>query len=351
MTASHAAAGRPSLLDLVEARRWQRLQDHFANVLGITLRTVTPSHELLVTPSWPPSLAAEPVVRLLQLGEELEQLLLPTELPQETSSITTPLGVTYAAVPIRTTPEEILAYFIVGPMVVGPREDKTQFRQRVSATGADAQAVWNLVLSLKPYTFSAIRSLLDLLEEVGTSLVQFAYQANRLAAILPATAKIDQAVVGYYTDRIINSLLEVATMATRAEGGSVMVYEAEEGDTLTIKAAQGLSDAVVAKTRQRRGEGVAGLAASQQNVLLIDDQTADASLKPLLRRKELVSSLVAPLTVEPGHEPIGVLSLRTSNRERRFTQQHVEMVRRLLDLTGIALASLRSAFTKPSASS
>ena len=346
MTAGHAAAESPSLLDLVEAQRWQRLQDHFANVLGIALRTVTPSRGLLVNPSWPPTMADDEAIGVLRLGEELEPLLPVKDLPLETSSITTPLGVTYAAVPIRTTPEQILAYFIVGPMVVGPREDKIQFRQRVSAIGADPQTVWNLVLSLKPYTFSAIRSLLNLLEEVGTSLIQFAYQANQLAVILPSSATVDQAVVSYYTDRVINSLLDVATMATRAEGGSVMVY-GSEGDFLKIKAAKGLSDAVVTETRQRPGEGIAGAAVAQRTILLIDDQTADPSLRLLMRRKDLASSLVAPLTLEPEQEPLGVLSLRTADRERRFTPQHVEMVRRLLDLTSIALSSLRSAFAKP----
>ena len=92
---------------------------------------------------------------------------------------------------------DLLAYFVVGPMVVGPREDRAKFRERVSASGTDAQAVWNLILSLKPYTFSGIHSLLSLLEEVGTSLVQFAYQANQLAAIVPSGAKVDQAVASY----------------------------------------------------------------------------------------------------------------------------------------------------------
>ena len=48
------AAVRPSaspLLDLVEPARWQKLQDHFTSVMGIAIRTVSPSHELLVSPS------------------------------------------------------------------------------------------------------------------------------------------------------------------------------------------------------------------------------------------------------------------------------------------------------------
>ena len=344
MNEGHAAADHPALPDLIEPRRWQRLQDHFANVLGVTLRTVSPSRQLLLAPSWPPTLAPDQVVELLSVGQELEPLLPIQDPPQDISSITTVHGVTYAAVPVRSNADQVVAYFIVGPMVVGPREDKTLLRQRVEKTGVDVQALWNLILSLRPYSFSGIRSLLNLLEEVGTSLVQFAFQASQLANLLPASAKVDQAVVSYYTDRVLNSLLEVAAMATRAEGGSVMLYDPET-DSMRIRAAHGLSDAIVAETRQKRGDGLAGLAASKRSILLVDDQSQQDGLRPLMHRKELVSSLVAPVTLEPAQEPIGVLNLRTSNRERRFTPEHVEMIRRLLDLTSIALGNLHFAFT------
>src|SRR3989338_8035132 len=63
-----------SLLSLVEPARWQRLQDHFASVLGIPLRTLSPSRELLVNPSWPPGLPAEQIVSALKVGGGLGQL-------------------------------------------------------------------------------------------------------------------------------------------------------------------------------------------------------------------------------------------------------------------------------------
>ena len=335
-----------SLLSLVEPARWQRLQDHFAGVLGIPLRTLSASRELLVNPSWPPSLPVEQIVSALKVGEELEQLVPLKDPPRNTTGFASPLGVTYSAVPIRATPEQIVGYFVAGPMVAGPREDRAHFRQRMHALGADAQQVWTVLLSLKPHTYSGIRSLLNLLEEVGSSLVQFAFQASQLSTILPPAYKADQAVVTYYADRILNSLLEVAAMATGAEGGSVMVREAQ-GNLLRIRASQGLNESVVANTRQPQEDGLAGVATRQRSILLVDDQTDDPFLKRLMRRQELASSLVAPLTLEPDPEPVGVLNLRTTNPQRRFTSEHVEMLRRLLDLTAIALGSLRAAFTKP----
>ena len=130
-----------TLLGLVEPGRWQRLQDHFSGVLGIALRTFNLSRDMLVNPSWPPGAPADQMVAALQVGEEVEQLRPAKVLPRNCVSVTTAFGVTYSAVPIRATPEQILGYFIAGPMVAVLREDRAQFRQSVRGSGIDAQAV------------------------------------------------------------------------------------------------------------------------------------------------------------------------------------------------------------------
>ena len=350
MVGPDAPTERPALSELVDPPRWQRLQDHFSSVLGIPVRTMSSSHNLLTTPSWPPGLDAERAIQWLKIGEELEQLL-PLEGPArvEISSLTTSLGVTYAVVPIRATAEHFIAYFVIGPVVVGPREDELQFRQRVSAMGFDAQSLWPLILSLRLYTFAGVRSALNLMEEVGTAIVQVAYQARQLAAMLPARSKVDQAVITYHTDRILHSLLEAAMLAIKADGGSVMVYDVQR-EALQIKVAEGLSDTIVTNTRLKRGEGIAGLAATQRRILLIDAQTNDPGIKDRMARPEIVSSLVAPLMPDANQEPVGILSLRTFTPKRRFTQEHVELLRRLLDLAGIALGNLRLTFNQASSS-
>ena len=342
MSGPHATNEPISLLDLMEPRRWQRLQEHFSGVLGISIRTVSSSRQLLTSPSWPAGLIPEQTIHLLSVGEEVDRLLPPNDLPQDAVSLTTTLGVTYAVVPIRVTAQQVVAYFVVGPLMVGPREDELQFRQRVGSTGSDAQALWNLLLSLRLYTFSGLRSVLTLLEEVGTSLAQFAYQAKQLSFIVPGMNRLDQAVVSYYTERVLHSLLEAATLATCAEGGSVMIYDAKD-DALRIQVAEGLDEAIMTGVRLRRGEGLAGLAAAECSILLVDADTQDARLKNRMTRQELCSSLVAPLIPDLARDPIGVLSLRTSNPQKRFTKDHVELLKRLLDIAGVALGSLRAA--------
>ena len=336
-----AAGGRPALLDLVELDRWQRLQDHFTSVLGLPIRTVAPNRTLLVTPSWPTALTPDRAVEMLHVGEELELLLPDRDIPQDITSLTTSQGVTYAAVPIRVTADQIVAYFIIGPMIVGLREEETDFRQRVGASVKDLQALWSLILSLRVYTFSGIRSVLKLMEEVGASMGQFAYQARQLGSVLPSTNKADLAVVTYYTERVLHSLLEAAALATKAEGGSVMLYDQQAG-AFTIKASQGLSDDVVAQTRVKPGEGLAGLAAQERQILLVDPQTTDPRVKARMQRENVTSALVAPLVPDGSREAVGIVNLRTANAERPFTGEHVELLRRLIDLAAAALCNLRS---------
>jgi putative methionine-R-sulfoxide reductase with GAF domain len=334
---------RLGLRELIDPSRWQQLQTHFARVLGVLIRTISSSHELLVAPSWPPNVEADRAINLLKIGDELDQLVPRRDAACEGTTVTTTLGVTYALVPIRMTAENIVAYFVVGPAVLGSREDELQFHRRVGAMGLDAEALHALLVSLKLYTFTAFRSALNLLEEVGTSIAQLAYQAKQLTAMAPGSPRIDEAVITYHTDRVLHSLLDAATLATKADGGSVMLYDPRR-DELKIRAAQGLSDEIIATTALRRGEGLAGLAAQERRLLLLDDQTFDGRLRARMGRAHLVSSLIAPLTVEGASQPLGVLNLRTSNPQRRFTQEHMELLRRLIDLTDAALSNLQVFF-------
>ena len=327
------------LLELIEPKRWQRLQDYFASVVGIPLRTVDPTRQLLVTPSWPSYLDVEHTVRVLQIGEELETLLPEHGLPRDTHSFTTPVGVTYACVPILA--ERILGYIILGPMLVGRLEDEANFRQRIRAMGMEPGVLWPVLLSLKHYTFAGIHSVLKLMEEVAESMVQRAQQPHDA----PSPSKV------------FASLLSAAALATKADGGSVMVQDLSTGQ-FRIHVARGLSSEIVQETVLHPGEGIAGLAAETRAILLIDERVTDERIRSRMHRKELVSSLVAPVAVggpegEGPRAPIGILNLRTADPQRPFTPEHVELLKSLLDLAGMALGGFEPTVTpgRPPASS
>ena len=334
------------LLELVPPQQWQRLQDHFAEVLGIGLRTISHDKTLLINPSWPLSLDAEKIATLLKLGEELEELLPAGAMPRETITISRPVGLSFSVCPLRATPDRVLAYLVAGPVALGHREDADQFRRRVTELGLDYSAMWPLMLTIKVCSFGAMRAMLRLLEDVTNSLLELAYKARSLKGAAADAPKIDQAMMQYSRDRLTESLLDAAMAMTGADGGSVMLFDRQR-QSLQITAARGLPEDVVAGTRVRQGQGIAGLAVAGSEILLLDEQTTDNRLKPLMTRPEIASSLVAPLVAETSQSPVGVLSLRTTSSARRFTTAHVDILRRLMNLAGMALGGLQLAGSAP----
>lgn len=318
----------------VESARWQRLQDRFADVLGFPLRTVNLLRELLVKPSWGSmGLDHEQAMKLLRLGEELEVLLPLEHPPKELSIVTVPLGVTYGLVPIRSETADAIAYFVAGPVLVGLRESEQQFHQRMQGLGINPEeGFWTLFLSIRHYTFSGLQAALALLEEVGNSLVSLTL-SKRTPELLSDSGQ-DGA-----RNHVFHLLLDAAVKCTGAEGGSIMLYT--DKNELEIKTAQGLSESVVTQTHVKRGEGIAGFVACQRTILLIDETQADESIRARMQRPELVSSLVASLVTDTSSEPLGVLSLRTSKPQARFTHQHVDLLRRFLELAAVALGRFR----------
>ncbi len=334
----------PSLLELVPSERWQRLQDHFAEVLGFGLRTVSADRRLLVSPSWPSGFDVPRITASFKLGEELEELLPADALPRETTTMSTPLGISFSVCPLRASPQSTaaVAYLVVGPVVLGRRDSAEQLRQRASSLGLDANALWPLMLSIRLYSFGNMRSVLRLLDEVGSTLLESSQQAKELQMRPGLSAWMDRAGARYYTDRLAQSLLDTAMAITSADAGSVMLFDPKR-QALRIQASSGLAPETAARAELRPGEGLAGIAFAEQRTLLLDDRTTDDRLRQRMLRGEVLSSLVAPLVSDPGRVPVGVLSLRTSDAARRFDTEDVATLSRLLTLAGVALGSVRVA--------
>ena len=331
------------VLELISLERWHALQDHLAHALGVGLRTLSLTRQLLVNPSWPPGFQGERALRLLDLGRELDDLFPSAGTLQVPVTITRPLGISFAAVPLHATAEQVVAYLIVGPMVLGRREEPDQFRKRVSTLGLHAESLWPLILTIKLYSFEGIKSMLEFLEQMGSALLELAYQVRTLRAMVSEVPKVDEVVLNCYTERLCQSLLDVAAAAISADGGSVMLFDSAR-QTLQIKAAQGLSQEIIERTRLQRGQGIAGLAALGHAPIVLDHRTMDERFRAQMRRTDIAASIVAPLMFDVGHEAIGVLSLRTSDPQRGFTQDHVQLLRRLMGLAGVAFSGLQDAF-------
>ncbi len=331
-----------SLLELIEPERWLRLQTRFSLVLGVGLRTISPSKTHLVDPTWPAGTDSEKLMELLVVGEELEELFPSLDaLPNMTTATTRPLGYSFAAVPLKATAGSIVGYLVVGPIILGPREDYLSFQTRAAEMGFDPEQIWRQLLTVKTYTYSSFKSLLSMLEEVTSSILELAYQSKQLKAIVPATPKVDQLVLKHYTTRIWHSLLDIACTVTKAEGGSVMLYESESR-SFRIAAAHGLREDLVKAPRLEGGNNIAAYAIEKGEILLLDENVQDPELRLRMRRPEIASSLVAPFSSQPGEEPIGVLNLRTTDYGSRFSADDIELLRKLMQLAQTVFSAFRN---------
>ena len=115
----------------------------------------------------------------------------------------------------------------------------------------------------------------------------------------------------------------------------------ERSRAYRIAAAHGLPEDVTHSVRIYPGEGIAGWVAQREQVLLLDDSVSEPALKERMKRKQLTSSLVAPLTKGSTHKPaLGVLSLRTTHTDSRFTREDADFIQKLMELAQTAFLNI-----------
>lgn len=112
-------------------------------------------------------------------------------------------------------------------------------------------------------------------------------------------------------------VLEMALATSGGKSGSLMMLDAS-GRELRIVAAKGLSDVIAGRTRQRMGEGIAGLVAETGQPLLLQGRVGDNRFRGMGGRPEIGSSLVVPVRLE--NRVIGVLNVTGSAQGPSFTE-------------------------------
>jgi PAS domain S-box-containing protein len=142
-----------------------------------------------------------------------------------------------------------------------------------------------------------------------------------------------------HPDDLAHRILEAVMQATNASRASLMLLDDDE-QVLSIKAAAGIAPEVVAVTRVRLGEGIAGWVAQSRRPLLIPDEGgAHTSVQEVLLREEIASALSLPLEAE-GHM-LGVLNLARLSGGQPFTQRDLWFASLIAERVAAALQSAR----------
>jgi ligand-binding sensor protein len=321
-----------SLKDLLNIKEWQKIQDNFAAITDVCLRTVDPNGKFITSISKEPRLCSE----LLQKSPQKEKICgscLPTFLGGRATvdknlSFICHAGLHNFLTPLRTN-GSVFGYIIAGPVILIKRKSKEGYSNIAEQFNLELEDFWKAILEIKVMSFHGVQSLVELVKDVCEYSIRLAYQnvIEKKEAVM--------ALDSHKLSRLLNALLDVAFQITQADIGSIMFLDKDRED-LTIRASKGLPEDIVNKTRVRLGDGIAGTAAKERVSFLIDDNLRDNRIKDYLRRPSISSSMVIPIQVK--NRVFGVVNLGALQTSPvRFTANNMQLMNRLIDLATVAL--------------
>ncbi len=322
------------LKNLLDIQTWQKIQNNFTAVTGVTLRTVDPQGDPATQPSGLPRLCADlankPYLKSKVCGGCLPTFLGGSGVVDRNLGYVCQTGLCNFITPLRVK-NSIFGYIILGPVILVMRKNKEEYRQLAEELMLELDELWDMLLEIKIVSFQGMRSLIELIRDVGEYAVRLAYQdilKKKEVVMAPDSSKLN---------RLLNALLEVAFQVTGADIGSVMFFSKDTND-LTIQASRGIPEEIVQKTRVRLGEGISGIAAKERKSFLIDENIEDNRIKRYLSRPYISSSMVVPISVK--EKTLGVINLGALQTSLvKFNTDTVKLMDRLVDLTTIAIPS------------
>lgn len=220
------------------------------------------------------------------------------------------------AIPIRVEGGQVVAYMIVGPVILNKRLSGSDYEEMAEERGCNKGELLSELGGIRVASNVMINSILDLLSEIVRDNVELSLKKRELNQVkadseggdaeYAETAKEIYSTV--YLDGLLATLLDVALKMTNAECGSIMVQDVKQNE-LTIKVSRGLDARAIQKSKVKLGEGVAGIAAQDNTSFIIRGTEGDNRIKKYLKRPDIKEALVMPLS--NSERVFGVLNLHT----------------------------------------
>lgn len=321
--------------DIVDLKQWQKIQDNFAAITGVCLRSVDLQGNAITTPSNEPQACNELTSNSIAIkkicSKCLPTFLGGTSVIDKNLSFTCLPGVHNFLAPLKLNiRDEALGYLIVGPVILVMRRPKEDYLKVAEELELDPDYLWSSILEIKVMSFQGVQSLVELIKDVGEYTLKLSYQKLMQERELSTTLELPK--IG----RLWEVLLEVAFQVSGADIGSIMSFD-KINDELTIKASRGIPDEIVRTAKVKLGDGISGMAAKEGKSLLINDVVEDNRIKPFLNRPSLSSSMILPLKVK--NRVVGVMNLGAlKTSPARFNLDNLNLMDKLADLASVAIA-------------
>lgn len=321
-----------SLKDLLNVKKWQKIQDNFSVVAGVSIRTVDSEGAPVTSPSREPRLCRELLkdspAKSRACGSCLPTFLGGKGIVDKNLSFVCQAGVHNFSAPLKVD-EQVFGYVILGPVILVMRKSKEEYRKAAEELNLDLEDFWSAILEIKVTSFSGIQSLVELIKDVGEYNLTSAYK-NKLkqkeAVMAPGSPKFT---------RLLNALLDVAFEITGADIGSVMVYD-KSSKELSIHVSRGIAEEIVKSAKVKLGSGISGIAAKEGRSFLLDENTTDNRIRSYFNRPNISSSMVIPLKAE--NRVVGVMNLGALvTSSVRFNNDNINLMNKLADLATVAV--------------
>ena len=330
-----------SAKQLLDIKQWQKIQDLFAKIIGANLWLIQPSGTSLATPSkvsasctdftqsqsTPKATAVDCTLKALQAWTHKKE-----------NTYNCPHHLNYFSLPVYCN-DETIGVAVVGPVLIGKREDEKTYRGMCEKLGIDSEVFLDRIREIKIFSYNGIRIVIDFLRELTQHLVQLSYHRYELERLVPgflATQKEgDSFFTSNYATLLANYLLNIASQVVQADSGSVMLVD-EGRKNFSIKSAHGIRPEVLKKGYLPIHAGVAGWVATKKRPILIGPEAQKEIPKTKLKRPQIKSSMVLPLEFKK--KVLGVFCLNAKSVNKQFNQENLVLLNQLGKLASVALA-------------
>ncbi len=159
---------------------------------------------------------------------------------------------------------------------------------------------------------------------------------DRKAELLQALHEVVESVdLTIEADELFERMLEIAVGVTGAEGGSLMLLDAEAG-VLRIRVARGVEPELWPKIRVALGQGISGRVAAEGRPIHLRGQADGTNYDLVRERVDVASALCVPLI---HHDRVlGVLNVHHSHRADVFGDDDLQFMEQLASLDAQIIA-------------
>lgn len=323
-----------TLKETLNVREWQKIQDNFAAVTEVGIRTVDNQGKNITVPSGSPRLCNHlknsPLIRDRICGGCLPTFLGGKGIVDKNLKFSCETGLSNFLAPLYIQKSKVVGYVIAGPVILVMRRPKEYYQKIAEELSLGLEEVWGTVLEIRVISTQVAQSVVELIKDVCQSAVQSRY------ALLAREKEIPVAdIISERLNKLLTVLLDVAFQISGADVGSVMSFN-ERKNELVIQSSRGIPREIIDKTRIKIGEGISGMAAEKRSSLLIDQATSDNRIKPYLNRPNLKSSMILPINLKDSL--LGVMNLgATAKSNVSFNAASIKLMNDLINLTTLAL--------------